>query len=230
MRAFLLAAGLGTRLRPITETKPKCLVEIQGKPLLQWWLELLEKHGITEVLINTHYLAEQVEDFVTVFQKNKNTIKVTLFKESKLLGSGGTINANRSFVEDEDFLICYADNFTNINISKMYLEHLKKESILTMALFKAEKPEECGIVTLDSNNVVTEFIEKPAKPSSNLANAGVYIADRRFFDFFPNCDQFDLGKDVLPKLKGIAYGWPIEGRLIDIGTIDNYYKAQKIVL
>ena len=87
MKAFLLAAGLGTRLRPITDNTPKCLVPICGKPMLSWWIELFEKHGITDVLINTHYLRDQVSDFIN--EHNKSNPKVTLYEayEPVLIGS-----------------------------------------------------------------------------------------------------------------------------------------------
>ena len=122
MKAFLLAAGYGTRLRPLTEIVPKCLVPINGKPLLRYWIDLFEKHGIDEVLINLHYLSEQVVKYV----ENENTsIKWHFTYEQELLGSGGTIFANQDFIKDnEPFFICYADNLTNLNLTDMLNYHL----------------------------------------------------------------------------------------------------------
>ena len=228
MKAFLLAAGFGTRLRPLTDNTPKCLVPIQGKPLLEWWLLLLKKHGINEVLINTHYLAEQVQDFVTRYNEKHNDMKITVFYEPVLLGSGGTVRANKDFIgNNSNFLICYADNLTNINLSNLISSHKKNKSILTMALFRSENPEQCGIAVLDDNNKIVDFVEKPSNPVSDLANAGVYVANNEIFKFFPDNSFCDFGNDILPKLIGQMSGYETNDFLLDIGTPKNYEKAQK---
>lgn len=226
MKAYLLAAGYGTRLKPITDTIPKCMVPINGKPMLKWWLELFEKNNVTEVLINTHYLFEKVEEYINQYNK-LNKIKVTLVYEETLLGSGGTVKAQRDFVKDEEnFYICYADMITNIDISKMMNLHKKNNQILTMALFRTNNPKSCGIVNIDKNNIITEFVEKPTHPKSNLANAGMYVANKKIFDYFPDKDNFDFGKDILPLLVGKMYGYEMNEYVLDVGTIENYNKAQ----
>lgn len=227
MKAFLLAAGFGTRLRPITDTTPKCMVPIKGHPLLGWWLKLLREHGVTEVLINTHYLPEPVREYITAYNKKKTGLTVYETYEPQLLGSGGTIRANREFVEGEDsFLICYADNLTDANLTAFQDFHRKHDAILSMTLFRTNVPEQCGIAELDGDDRIVAFVEKPERPKSNLANAGIYIADRRIFDYLSSeKDLLDLGKDVLPPLVGRMYGWNTDGYLIDIGTMENYKRA-----
>lgn len=179
MKAFLLAAGLGTRLRPLTNTTPKCLVPIDNKPLLQYWVELFEKHNIDEVCINLHYLPEQVVEFINNCNSN---IHWRLSYEPELLGSGGTIFNNKDFiVDDEPFFICYADNLTNIDLSKMLEYHNSKNSVFTMALFESSNPHECGIVSLNEDGYITSFEEKPLYPKGNLANAGIYLANSKIF-------------------------------------------------
>ena len=229
MKAFLLAAGLGTRLRPLTETTPKCLIPIKGKPLMAWWLELFAKHGVTEVLVNTHYLADSVRSFISEWNSSNGVPAVKEFYEETLLGSGGTVAANRDFIgDDEDFLICYADNLTDVNLTAFQEFHKTHDGVLSMALFHAGRPRECGIAALDENGRIVEFEEKPAQPKSDLANAGLYIARRRLFDYLPQRNGLlDFGRDVLPKLVGEMYGWQAEGYLLDIGTIENYEKANK---
>src|SRR5690349_17666261 len=107
MKAFLLAAGLGTRLRPITDTLPKCLVPVNGRPLLSYWMDLLEEYGVTDVLINLHYLPDPVRRFADEYTGG---VKIHLMMEEELLGSAGTLHANRDFVEgEEQFFILYAD-------------------------------------------------------------------------------------------------------------------------
>ena len=126
MKAFLLAAGLGTRLRPLTYTIPKCLVPIQGRPLLAWWMDLFEKYHVSEVLINTNYLPDSVREFINVYNHMQKNVKLVESYEKELLGSGGTVLDNRSFVEnEEEFFICYADNLTNVDLASMMSFHKK---------------------------------------------------------------------------------------------------------
>lgn len=226
MKAFLLAAGYGTRLRPLTNTVPKCLVPICGKPLLQWWVELFKLHGITDVLINTHYLREPVAEFIKENNKKGNVILHEAY-EPELLGSGGTIRDNRQFIgEDESFMVCYADNLTNTDLAAFQRFHQNHNGILSMALFHTNLAKQCGIAALDEQKRIIEFVEKPDKPKSNLANAGMYIANKEMFSYLWYKASLDFGKDVLPKLVGNMYGWEDKDYLIDIGTMENYQKAQ----
>ena len=226
MKAFLLAAGFGTRLKPLTDITPKCLIPIGGKPLLYWWLQLLERHEVTEVLINTHYLYEPVREYINYYNKIGKLL-VHEFYEPILLGSGGTVAANKSFVTNEEsFLICYADNLTDINISAMTEFHYSHGGILTMALFRTNNPKQCGIAEADKNGKIVEFIEKPQNPRSNLANAGIYACRKEIFDYFPKSEFVDFGNDILPQLIGQMYGWEMQDYLIDIGTMENYRRAK----
>ena len=231
MKAFLLAAGLGTRLRPLTLSVPKCLVPINGKPLLQWWIELFKKHGISEVMINTSYLRDQVAEFI--HKNNSSNSGVTLYEtyEEQLLGSGGTVRNNKQFVQNEEsFMIAYADNLTDTDLSAFQSFHrdicIPNNGILSMALFRTNLPKQCGIAELDSDSRIRAFTEKPEHPVSNLANAGIYIARREIFDYLHDAELLDFGKDVLPKLTGKMFGWENTGYLLDIGTPENYNKAQ----
>lgn len=229
MKAYLLAAGYGTRLRPITDSIPKCMVPICGEPLLGWWLALLRRHGVTEALVNTHYLPEPVRAFIREYNRQNTGLTVHESYEPKLLGSGGTIRANRDFVRGEDtFLICYADNLTDANLSAFRDFHAERAGTLTMALFHTNLPKQCGIAAMDAERRIVSFVEKPEYPQSDLANAGMYFANQRLFDFIDSVQTpLDFGRDVLPKLVGQMYGWPVEGYLIDVGTMENYRKANE---
>ncbi|MBQ3446898.1 MAG: nucleotidyltransferase family protein [Synergistaceae bacterium] len=232
MKAFLLAAGLGTRLRPLTLTVPKCLVPIHSKPLLQWWVELFSQHGIREVMINTHYLREPVAEFIRANNSSGSGVTLHEAYEPELSGSGGMVRDNRNFVDGEDgFMIAYADNLTDANLTAFREFHrdtcLKNGGLLSMALFRANHPEQCGIASLDDDMSITAFTEKPAHPSSSLANAGIYIASPEIFSYIPREGSADFGKDVLPRLVGKMYGWETDGYLLDIGTPENYSKAQQ---
>ena len=227
MKAFLLAAGFGTRLRPLTDTVPKCLVPICGKPLLSHWLELLQSHGVTDVYINTHYLAEKVREFIENHNRKNSGITLHEMYENVLLGSGGTVREGKEFVFGEDFLICYADNLTDIDLTKLVERHKAEKPVLTMALFHSPNPEQCGIATL-CNDIITEFTEKPKNPASDLANAGIYVASPEIFDYLPQKEVLDFGHDVLPKLCGKMIGVESDCFTMDIGTPENYKKAQEM--
>jgi mannose-1-phosphate guanylyltransferase len=225
MKAFLLAAGLGTRLQPITLTTPKCLVNICGKPMLQWWIEIFEKHGIDEILINLHHFPDIVYQFI---KNNNSQIKFNTVYEPELLGSAGTLRKNQDFInEGEDFLICYADNLTNCNLSELIDFHKKNIHPFTMTLFESSRPKECGIVSLDDENTVVSFKEKPLKPEGNLANAGIYLSNQDLFQYISGDGIIDMGFHILPKLIGKMNGWVNKGYLLDIGTIGNLRKAEK---
>lgn len=228
MKAFLLSAGYGTRLKPLTNNIPKCLVPICGKPLLAWWMDLFEKHGINEVLINTHYLADEVREFIEYYNAQKTGVTLIESYEKDLLGSGGTVAINKSFIKNEEkFLICYADNLTNIDLSELIKFHTKKQGILTMGLFYTNNPKECGIAAIDSHDLIYEFIEKTERPKSHLANAGIYVTNLDIFKYLPQKKFIDFGKDVLPSLVNKMYGYQMKDYLLDIGNLENYNKAQK---
>lgn len=222
MKAFLLAAGLGTRLRPLTYTLPKCLLPVGGEPLLAIWFRLLREHGVTEVLVNTHYLRELVEQWIATSSEKP---EVLTSYEPTLLGSAGTVWSHRRWVEKETlFLICYADNLTDVDLSALMAEH-RPETVLTMGLFRSDNPRECGIAELDASGVIVDFVEKPNHPKSPWANAGIYVASPLLFDYIVESDQ-DFGRDVLPRLVGTMRGCPIRGYLRDIGTLESYGLAQ----
>lgn len=227
MKAILLAAGKGTRLRPLTDTIPKCLIPINGEPLLEIWLRLLKGYGVKEVLINMHCRAPQVEEFLS---KDDSGLRIKAVYEDKLLGSAGTVLANKDFFAGEEaFFIIYADNLTDMDLTKMAQFHRSrnKEGLLTMGLHRTDNPGACGIAVLDDHGLITSFIEKPGNPESNLANAGVYVAGQGVFDYIPSGKELaDFGFDVFPALVGRMYGYEIEEYLLDIGTPENYKRAE----
>jgi mannose-1-phosphate guanylyltransferase len=225
MKAFLLTAGLGTRLHPITLTLPKCLVPIAGKPLINWWFESMQKVGVTEVLINLHHLPDMVMAHVNVLD---TSIKVKFSYEPVLLGSAGTLVANKSFVANEkSFFIFYGDNLTNTSLSGLHDFHVVQPHNFTMALFETNNPSGCGIVSLDNYGSVVDFEEKPAHPVSNLVNAGLYVASPAVIEMIDSAKTpADIGFDLLPLLIGKMSGYKINDYLIDIGTHKNLEKAR----
>jgi len=234
LKAFLLAAGRGERLRPLTDITPKCLLPINGKPLLQIWLEHLAHSGIDEVLINTHWLHEKVHDFVEKWSAGRSGMKISLYYEPKLLGSAGTILAHRQWAGMGHFFIIYADNLTNFDLQKMLSFHRENRQPLTIRIYKGADPKRAGIVCLDKNDIVIDFEEKPLKPKSDLGAGGIYIADHRIFAYYPRqagagrSGALDLSYHVLPKMTGKMKAYASDEFSMDIGTPDSYAKARKI--
>jgi mannose-1-phosphate guanylyltransferase len=224
MKAILLAAGHGTRLRPLTDNLPKCLVPIRGTPLLQHWLDLCSRSGISEVLINLHQHIGLVEDFLRC---HSSPVKVRIFQEKVLLGSAGTVLANRDWIsEDQPFWIVYSDVLTNTNLSAMADFHAARKPVATLGLYHVPEPSRCGIAITDQEGVIVDFEEKPQTPRSNLAFSGLMIVSPNIFDFIPHQTPADIGFDVLPRLIGKMMGYPVHDYLLDIGTMTNYRTAQ----
>lgn len=203
MRAILLAAGLGTRLRPVTDRIPKCLVPIHGKPLLGYWLDLLLAGGIETVLINTHYRADAVESFV---RSSRWASRITLMHEETLLGTGGTVLRNKAYLEGGAFLVAHADNLTRFDVGAFRDRHARRPAgtEITMMTFRTDSPQTCGIVEEDSRGVVIAFHEKVDNPPGDRANGAVYIFEPSVLDFLGTLGKtcIDLSTEVIPRYMG----------------------------
>lgn len=218
-KALLLAGGLGTRLRPITETTPKCLVPVAGKPMLDYWYDALEKAGISDVLLNTHHLVDLVRDHIAKTNATRS-LHVTEAYEPDLLGSAGTVHANRAWADDADHvLIIYADNLSDVDLAEVLAFHAAHDDPMTMMLFHTAYPSQCGIATLDGTRIV-DFVEKPEHPASDLANAGLYVVDADTWRDIADKNVFDFGFDVLRDYIGKMQGFTHAGYHRDIGNKD----------
>jgi mannose-1-phosphate guanylyltransferase len=225
MKAFLLAAGVGSRLRPITDTMPKCMVPIDGRPLLEIWLEAFAAAGVDEVLVNLHYLPDVVRQYVAV---RPGLPAVRLVHEPELLGSAGTLVANRDWVAGEElFLACNADNLTDFDLRELIDAHHGADEIATLTAFHSENPSAGGVLEVDGGGRVVSFTEKPAEPASDLVNAGIYAFSPAVLDLIRPVPPADIGYDLLPLLVGRARVVPVEGYFRDIGTPEAYHQAGK---
>jgi mannose-1-phosphate guanylyltransferase len=224
MKAILLAAGSGTRLRPLTNGIPKCLVPVRGLPLLGIWLDLLRRHGIDEVLVNTHAHASDVRGFLT---NHADGLSMKIAEEPDLLGSAGTLFANREWLQSEPFFwVFYADVLTNARLDRMLSFHQNHPSAATLGVYEVPDPERCGIAFTDGEGRITEFVEKPSNPRSRLAFSGLLIGTPALLDALSPVVPSDLGFDVLPRLAGRMFAYPLSDYLMDIGTQQNYNLAQ----
>lgn len=223
MKAILLAAGRGTRLRPITDTTPKCLLPIGGQTLLDLWLDALSAAGVDEVLVNLHHLASDVRRHL---DRRRRPPSVHSSFEPELLGSAGTLRANRGFVEGEElFLACNADNLTDFELTSLVKFHRNGDEVASLTVFHAEHPGACGVVELDPDGWMVGFTEKPRQPVSDLANAGMYAFHPSILDEIDGPGPRDIGYDLLPRLVGRAKAMVVEGYFRDIGTPEAYRQA-----
>jgi NDP-sugar pyrophosphorylase family protein len=227
MKAFLLAAGIGSRLGDLTKTTPKCLLPIGGRPLLDYWFDSLERAGVDEALINLHYLPELVKSYLA---GRPAGIRVRTFFEPELLGSAGTLRSAWDFVEHEDsFFIAYADNFSQVDLTRLHRFHEQKGNPpLTLVAYPTDEPQRCGILELDPDGLVISFEEKPRYPRSPFANAGIHVASRDLYSVLPEILPADLGFHVLPKLVGRMYGYVTDEFIQDIGTPQTNGRVQEL--
>jgi mannose-1-phosphate guanylyltransferase len=228
VRALLLAAGLGTRLRPICDYLPKCLVPIHGRPLLDYWLESLFAHNVSEVMINTHYLAPLVVEFL---ERSGWRDRVRISHEETLLGTGGTILRHRAFLGNEPFLVAHADNLTDFDSTAFVARHADRPSgiEMTMMLFEAPEPSSAGIVELDQYGVVVGFHEKVPSPPGKLGNAAVYMMDPSVVELMAGFGKTDIdfSTEVIPQLMGRISTWKNSTYHRDIGTIESWTEAHR---
>jgi len=220
MRAVLLAAGLGTRLRPLTDTVPKCLVPIHGRPLLGIWFDLLFGSGSVErALVNTHWLAPRVEAFVAASPWRG---RVDLVAEPELLGTGGTLVANRAWIGDAPCLVAHADNLTDFDVAGLARAHAARPDgvAVTMLAFRTDSPRSCGILETDSRGIVRAFHEKVENPPGDLANAAVYVFEPEVADVAAGLGKavVDLSTEVIPRFLSRIQAVETQGYHRDIGN------------
>lgn len=228
LSAFLLAAGFGTRLRPLTNDWPKCLMPVRGYPLLGHWLNALIENGITNIFLNTHFMSHKVDDFIV---GNNFSRLVRRVYEEKLLGTAGTLRANANDLRGDAVMLIHADNWCQCDLASFIDYHKNSRPnncCITMMTFVTQSPQSCGIVEVNESNIVVAFHEKVSNPPGNIANAAVYIIEPEVIEFIKNnVDVHDFSTDVLPKYLGRIVAWKNNGVHRDIGSPDELLAAQK---
>ncbi len=229
MKALLLAAGFGTRLRPLTDATPKCLVPIHGEPLLGIWLRKLAAADCGPFLVNTHYLSGQVELFI---ESSPYRERITVVHETALLGTAGTLISNLDFFGGQDGMLIHADNYCLADFAAFIHAHRNRppHCLMTMMTFRTDHPSSCGIVTLDANNTVVRFEKKQPNPSGNLANGAVYLLSSALLAQLRGHGPgiVDFSTQVLPSLIGRIHAWETTDTFIDIGTPRTYALANAL--
>lgn len=222
---ILLSAGVGSRLQPFTQEWPKCLMPINAEPLLSKWLSKLEVANIKSADINTHWLAEIVQNFVSAYD---GPVSLNSHFEEILLGTAGTLRKiSEAKLIDNPVLVAHADNYTNLDLDTLFNFHSSHLQPITMTVFQTKQPERCGVVLTNDEGIVLDFHEKRSKPCSNIANAAVYIFDPEIFTFLQNDPSImDISNDLIPHYLGEIKTFRHDGFLIDIGTSESLIEAQ----
>jgi len=211
MKAVIVAGGLGTRLRPITDNIPKPLIEVKGKPIVLQQIEWLKKYGIKDILITTSYKHEKIINYLG--DGNKFGVKINYFIEEKPMGTAGAfvLDANRKWLDD-DFIIISGDIITNLDIRELFDFHRSKKSNFSITLQRRKSFS--SSVKIDSNNTIISFVEKPKEIEENtFSNASIYLIDKDAIKFIKGSVPLDFSKDIFPAL--INNGFPIFGYVND---------------
>jgi mannose-1-phosphate guanylyltransferase len=225
--ALLLAGGTGTRLRPLTDVLPKCLMPINGKPLLEIWLDELYGAGFETIVVNTHYLAGIVETYI---EESPYAGRVILDHEPVLLGTAGTLLKHAPRFADGPLLFAHADNLSVFDVAAFGRKHeaRARDILMTMMTFEADVPQQAGIVELDAEGRVIAFHEKQPNPPGRLANAAVYIIEPEVAEIAADLGRevLDFSTEVMPLLIGCIQTFHNGLYHRDIGTPESLAMAQ----
>jgi NDP-sugar pyrophosphorylase family protein len=235
MKAFIMAAGFGTRLEPLTLAVPKPMVYVANRPIMQHNLELLKKHGIVDICANIHYFPEQIEAYFG--SGSEFGVKLSYSYEESLLGTAGGVRkmAEISGGVDDTFVVLSSDALTDIDLDSLVAFHKRKGAIATIALYSVLDTSHFGVVVLDDKDKVTAFQEKPpvGKALTNLANTGIYIFEPEIMDLIPKNQFYDFGQQLFPRLvkgKKELYGYCMNEYWSDVGNLEQYTVANFDVL
>jgi mannose-1-phosphate guanylyltransferase len=246
MKAMILAAGKGTRVRPITHTIPKPMIPILQKPVMEFLLELLREHGFTEVMVNVSHLAEEIENYFRDGQRFGVEIAYSFegrIEDGELIGdamgSAGGLKKIQNFQRffDDTFVVLCGDALIDLNLSEAVRRHREKGALASLITKRVprEQVSSYGVVVTDEDGRVRSFQEKPdvADAASDMINTGIYIFEPEVLDYVPSGVPFDIGSDLFPKLVESGapfYALPMEFEWVDIGKVPDYWQAIRSVL
>ena len=234
MRAFILAAGYGKRLEPLTKAVPKPMVPVANKPIMQYNIELLRRYGIKDITANIHYFPEQIENYF--HDGSAFGVKLTYSYEEELLGTAGGVRRMSQLCRVRDtFVVISSDVLTDVNLSKLIQFHKKKKALATIALTPVEDVTQFGVVVMNGEDRIIEFQEKPAKEEakSDLVNTGIYVFEPEILKMIPEKGPYDFGHNVFPSLvkaSAAFYGYKMIEYWNDVGGHEKLMSANHDVL
>ncbi len=228
MKAMILAAGVGSRLDPLTRNLPKPLVPIVNRPVMEHIVELLRRHGFTDIMVNLHYLGDQIQQHFG--DGSQLGVNIHYSIEDQLWGDAGSVKRCEEFFKDDTFIVVGGDDLADIDLTRLVRTHRDKKSLATIALSLVDDPSEYGIVLMDETGRITRFLEKPKGEVifSNTANTGVYVFEPEIFDLIPRSKVYLFGKQLFPRL--LEERRPVYGHLTasywkDVGDLQVYQQT-----
>jgi mannose-1-phosphate guanylyltransferase len=228
MKALLLAAGFGSRLEKLTKATPKCLMKVGGQTMLDHWLGKLDKLGVTDFVINTHYLAEQVDAFIS---KHPFCDRINISFEPTLLGTGMSLSNHLEWLKTDDCFVVHVDNYCEDSLEGMYNTFINRPPSCdgTMLVFNTNRPRECGIVGYDDNFVLTNFHEKADHPPSSEASGAVYLFSASFLHELHRKAPtlYEISKDLIPMMIGRINCYFTKRYFQDIGRPETLAEANQ---
>jgi len=232
MKAVVMAGGEGSRLRPLTIRRPKPMVPIAGKPVMEHILHLLKRHGITEVIVTVQYLASSIEDYFG--NGSQFGMRITYSREDVPLGTAGSVK-NAEDQLTEPFLVISGDALTDYNLTDIIRYHHEKKALATLTLAHVPNPLEYGVIITNEEGHITQFLEKPSwgEVFSDTINTGIYVLDPQIFAYFEKNKQYDFSQELFPLMlnKGDPiYGYIANGYWCDVGNLPEYMRANADVL
>jgi mannose-1-phosphate guanylyltransferase/phosphomannomutase len=236
MKAMILAAGVGSRLDPLTRNLPKPMVPIVNRPVIEHIIDLLKQHHFNEIMVNLHYLGETIEQHLG--DGKRFGVKVCYSKEEELWGDAGSVKRCEEFFTkggNEPFLVIGGDDISDKDLTKLVKSHKEKRAIATIGLSLVDDPSEYGIVLMNEKGRITRFLEKPKGEVifSNTANTGVYVFDQSIFDYIPKGRFYGFGHNLFPQLldqKKPLFGHLTSSYWKDIGNLHVYRQTHRDVL
>jgi len=229
-KAMILAAGRGTRLRPLGLGLPKPMVLVGGKPLLEYTIDLLTQFGVREIVINLNYQQEMIRRHFG--NGSRWGIHIHYSHEKRLLGTAGGVKAVEGFF-DKTFLVWYGDNLCYFDLRELMIFHNSKGGIATLALHTRSDPCKSGIVSMGDGGRIERFLEKPRRSQlfSNLVNSGIYVLEPEVLNYIPKEQFFDFGKDLFPSLikREEVFGFILREPLFWIDTPREYNLLTKAI-
>jgi len=224
MKAMILAAGVGSRLDPLTRQTPKPMVPIVNKPVITHIIDDLKHHGVTEIMVNLHYLGDVIADYLG--DGARFGIPITCVQEDQLWGDAGSVKRAEEFFRDGTFVVVGGDDISDMDLSALFHFHAENKATGTIALTEVDDPSQFGIVLTDDDGRINRFLEKPkGEVFSKTANTGVYVLEPEVFDLIPPGTFYGFGNDVFPKLLASGkpfYGFRTQSYWKDVGNIGVY--------
>ncbi len=227
MKAMIMAAGVGSRLMPMTVNIPKPMIPMANRPLMEITVELLSKYGFKDIIANLHYHGDVIANYFA--GGDSWGVAMQFSPEQELMGTAGGVKKCEWFL-DETFIVVSGDALTDINLADLLDQHHRKGALATIALKTVDEVEQFGVVVTDENDRIKRFQEKPRPQEalSNTANTGIYVFEPEIFNYIPSGEFYDFGKQVFPHLVKMGapfYGHAVDAYWCDVGNLNTYRQA-----